>query len=421
MPRERIVIVGAGLAAARAVEAARAAGFDGDILLVGEEPRLPYERPPLSKNWLTEEALPEEPLIFPPATWDDWQVDRALGVRAQALDPGGRQLTLLDGRRVRYDRLLLATGARPRRLNVVGAELDGVVTLRSLRDATDLRARLREAGRVVIVGGGLIGLEVAAAARALGRLVTVVEADTAPMRRLVGLRMGTAVAAMHADEGVDLRLGATVTALRGHGRVQEVVLSTEERLDADLVVVGIGVEPDVAWLRGTGLDGPAGVLVDSHTRTAIPGVYAAGDVATTLHPTLGIPLQTYANAAAQGAAAGSAMAGAPVPFVPTPGGGSTQYGHRLQIVGEVVGDEDLVVRGDLGARRFIAFYLRHGRVTAAFALDRARDVPTARALVATGARVPADVLADPSALLGAWADPAAQTAGNEPGGPASAG
>ncbi|MES2642500.1 MAG: FAD-dependent oxidoreductase [Myxococcota bacterium] len=405
MPSERIVIVGAGLAAARAVEAARSTGFDGDILLVGEEPRLPYERPPLSKEWLTEDTLPDEPAVFPASSWDDWRVDRALGVRAQALDPQARILTLTGGRRLPYDRLLIATGARPRQLSVPGVELDGVLTLRTLPDATDLRARLRASQRIVVVGAGLIGLEVVAAARSLGRQVTVVEADHTPLRRLVGARMGATVAAMHADEGVELRFDETVTALRGHRRVEAVVLACGVSVAADLVVVGIGVEPDVGWLRGTGLDGPTGVPVDALTRTPVPGVHAAGDVAVTWQPESGIlgrRFETYANAAAQGAAAGRALAGAPTPYVPSPGGSSNQYGHRLQFVGEVVGDEAVVVRGSVEERRFVAFYVREGRVTAAFTLDRARDVPAARALVAAGAAVPDEVLADPSASLAPW-------------------
>jgi 3-phenylpropionate/trans-cinnamate dioxygenase ferredoxin reductase subunit len=406
MPKERIIVVGAGLAAARAVESARTAGFDGEILLVGEEPRLPYERPPLSKEWLTADTLPqEEPAIFPASSWDDWRVDRALGVCAQALDPRARMLTLAGGRRLRYDRLLIATGARPRQLSVPGVELDGVLTLRTLPDATDLRARLRASQRIVVMGAGLVGLEVAAAARSLGREVTVVEADHAPLRRLIGPQMGGTIAAMHADAGVDLRFVETAAALRGHRRVEEVVLASGVRVAADLVVVGIGVVPDVGWLRGTGLDGPAGVPVDGLTRTPVPGVHAAGDVACAWQPESGIfgrRVETYANAAAQGAAAGRAMAGAPTPYVPSPGGSSTQYGHRLQFVGELVGEEDVVLRGSADERRFVAFYVRGGRVTAAFALDRARDVPTARALVAAGAAVPAEVLADPSASLAPW-------------------
>lgn len=400
----RWIIVGAGLAAARAVKAARAAGFAGEILLVGEEPRLPYERPPLSKGWLTDPALPEEPAIATEARWDEWRVDRALGVRAEALDPTARLLSLADGRRLRYDHLLVATGARPRTLAVPGATLDGVVTLRTLPDATELRARLREAGPVVIVGAGLVGLEVAAAARALGREVTVVEADAVPLRRLVGARMGAAVTALHEAHGVRFRLGATVAAVAGHRRAEAVVLASGERLPAALVVVGIGVAPDVAWLRGTGLDTAAGVPVDARGRTVHPGVSAAGDVACTRDPVTGRPsrVESYANAAAQGAAVGRDVAGEPVAYVPTHGVGSTQHGKRLQVVGAVAGDEEIVVRPH-GVGRLLAFYLREGRVTAAFALDRARDVPAARALVTAGARVPPAVLADPEAPLGPWA------------------
>ncbi len=415
---ERLVIVGAGLAAARAVEAARGAGFDGEILLVGEEPRLPYERPPLSKEWLVDASLPEEPAIVPAATWDDWRVDRALGVKARSLEPGERTLVLADGRRLRYDRLLITTGARPRRLSAPGADLDGVRTLRTLPDAAELRARLRAASRVVVVGAGLVGLEVAAAARTLGRAVTLVEADTVPLRRLLG-PAGRLLGDLHRDEGVDLRLGATVAAFEGRNQVEAVRLATGERVLADLVVVGIGVAPDVGWLAGTGLDDRAGIVVDPFGRTAIPDVYAAGDVARTRVSGRDTPLrvESYANAAGQGAAAGRALAGSPTPWLPGPGAGSTQYGRRVQVIGEVRGDEAIVVRGDAGAHRFVAFYLRGGRVTATFALDRAREVPTLRALVAARAAVPEPVLADPSAPLAPWIP----KTGNASGPAASAG
>jgi 3-phenylpropionate/trans-cinnamate dioxygenase ferredoxin reductase subunit len=396
----RVLIVGGGLAAARAAESARESGFDGDIAIVGKEPHLPYQRPPLSKEALV--APPGDELwVLPPSFYADNAVELVTGRRAVRLDPVARKVELDDRVRVGFDRLLVATGSRPRRLQVPGADLAGIHRLRTLDDSRALAVNLAAARDVVIVGAGLIGLEVAATARSLGKRVTVLEAAAVPLARLLGPTVGDLMAGLHRDAGVDLRLRTEVGRFLGRDTVEEVELTDGSRLPADLVLVGIGARPNTEWLEGSGLDLAHGVRVDGQLATALPGVFAAGDVACTWVPLYQrhVRLEHYGNADAQGRAAGRALAGLDVAYAPVPGASSTQFGRRLQVSGLVLGDEHVVLRRR--DDRFTAFYVREGRLAAVAAFDMGRDFLAARKLVATAARVDLARLADVDAPLAA--------------------
>lgn len=357
----RHVIIGTGLAGLRAAEAIRATGDEGDIIMVGAEHEPPYSRPPLSKEFLAGELQEPELLLRPLAFYSQQRIDLRLGARAVSLDVSTRRVELASGERLAFDRLLIASGSEPQRLEVEGAELAGIHFLRTYRDAAALAGELREAGRVVVVGAGLVGLEVAATARQAGKDVTLVEAHRTALHRVLGDGpLGDAVLDLHRDEGVLVLTSATVQAFRGHRRVQGVVLVDGTVLPADVVAVGVGVRPAVDWLRGSGLALGDGVPVDAYTETHVPGIFAAGDVASMLDPLSGrrMRLEQNGHAHAQGASAGRAMAGRPEPYSPLPSVSSTRFGRRLQALGRVQGDEELLLRGRVEERAFTAFFLR---------------------------------------------------------------
>lgn len=405
-----IVIVGASVAGGRAVETLRDRGFDGRIVLVGAEPDRPYERPPLSKGVLQGTYPVERLFLRPSAYYAEHAIELRLGTPATGLDPAARLVTLATGEQLRYDKLLIATGATPRRLRVPGADLDGVVYLRTLRDAIDLRAALLDATRVVVVGAGFIGLEVAASARSLGRAVTVLEAAPVPLARALGPTMGAVCAAIHRDHGVDLRLSCQIAAIRGSRRAEEVVLADGQTIPCDLVVVGVGVAPAVEWLAGSGLAIENGVVVDEFTQTSLPDVHAAGDVANWWHPRLGERLRVEHddNAQNQGIAAALAMIGMREPYAPVPYFWSDQYDLTLQYVGHAHGDEAIVLRGDVARRSFTAFYLAGDRIRAAFAIGRPREIMATRRLIRAGGAVDPAKLADETIDLRALAKAAAE-------------
>jgi 3-phenylpropionate/trans-cinnamate dioxygenase ferredoxin reductase subunit len=383
----------------------RESGFEGPIVLVGAELDRPYERPPLSKEYLRREVPEEKLYLRPPRYYEDQRIELRLGVVATRLDPTERIVELESGGRLDYDKLLIATGCEVRRLGIPGTDLDGVRYLRTRTESAELGALLRTARRVVVVGAGFIGSEVAASARMLGKDVTILERSAVPLVHALGTKMGEVCAAIHRDHGVDLRLSCHVQVLRGAGRVEEVVLAGGSVVNCDLVVVGVGVTPSVGWLEGSGLALDNGVLVNEYCETNLPGVYAAGDVANAWNPTLGerLRVEHYDNAQNHGAAAGKVMAGGREPYISIPYFWSDQYEYTMQYVGHARGDDEIVLRGDPSKRSFTAFYLREGRIRAGFAIGRPRDIMATRRLIQADKQVDPKMLADEQSELRALA------------------
>jgi NADPH-dependent 2,4-dienoyl-CoA reductase/sulfur reductase-like enzyme len=365
-----VAVVGASLAGLRATETLRREGFDGRIVLVGAEPHLPYDRPPLSKQLLAGEWEPQE-LALRRAPYVELEVELRLGVRATALDAAARVLTLDGDEALAFDGALLATGAAPRTLPGTPA-LDGIFVLRTIDDALDLRARLDAGPRVVVVGAGFIGSEVAATCRLRGLHVTVLEALPAPLVRGLGPVLGMVCGELHRDHGVDLRLGVGVSAIEGDGRVERVRLDDGETVAADVVVVGVGVAPVTDWLEGSGLVLDNGIVCDE-SLLAAPGIVAAGDVARWPNPLFDgelMRLEHWTNAAEQGVAAARRLLVAdgdpPEPYAPVPFVWSDQYDRKIQTVGHFRGDDEMeVVYGTLEERRFVAVFGRNGRLVGA--------------------------------------------------------
>lgn len=386
---QEVVVVGASLAGLRAAEALRRHGFDGRLTLVGAEPHRPYDRPPLSKELLAGTLGPDDVTL-----WRD-QHDRLgiterLGVAATGLDLGARQVSLADGARLPFDGLVIATGAHPRRLPGLPA-LEGIHVLRTLDDALALRAELERGPRVCVIGGGFIGAEVAATCRGRGLAVTVLEALEAPMVRGLGPRIGGVLAALHRDHGVDLRCGVRVEAVEGDRRVERVRLADGGVVDAEVLVVAIGVEPTTGWLAGSGLRLDDGVVCDA-TCHAAPGVVAAGDVARWPNPRFDgalMRIEHWTNAVEQGTHAAAALLAGPEaaePFAPVPFVWSDQYDTKIQVVGHLPGaDRSEVVAGRLEDRRFVVAFGRSGRLVGAVGFGQPRLVMRFRALIAEAA------------------------------------
>jgi 3-phenylpropionate/trans-cinnamate dioxygenase ferredoxin reductase subunit len=355
------VIVGANLAGGRAAEALRA-GSQERIVLVGAEPERPYERPPLSKAFPAGQLPGEKVYLRPSDYYASQGIELLLGRRAVRLDPDAKAVELDDGERLNYTALLIATGAAPRRLTAPGGELEGIVYLRDLRDARRLRDRLQAASRVVVVGAGFIGAEVAAVARSLGRDVGALEALLVPLERALGPVVGGLYTEIHRARGVDLRTNAAVTQIVQGGGEFQVSTASGERFDCDLVVVGVGVAPEVGWLESSGIELRNGVVVDELSRTSLPDVYAAGDVANWFHPRLGhhLRVEHFDNAQNQGVAAARSILGKGQPYAPVNYFWSDQYDLSLQYVGHASGQDQVILRGTVEEGSWSAFYLRDG-------------------------------------------------------------
>ncbi|MCY3805987.1 MAG: FAD-dependent oxidoreductase [bacterium] len=384
-----VTVVGASLAGMRAAEALRREGFDGEITLVGDETGAPYDRPPLSKQVLAGEWAPERVALYDAGALADLRLTWRLGARAVGFEAASRTVTLAGGERLAADGVVIATGARPRTLG--GTEnLAGVYTLRTLADSLAVRAEFEATPRrVVVVGAGFIGAEVAATARGRGLDVTMVETAETPLERVLGAGMGRVCAEVHADHGVDLRTGVGVASITGAGRVEQVVLSDGARLDADVVIVGVGVMPNTEWLAGSGLAIDDGVVCDE-TCLAAPGVVAAGDVARWPNRLFGqsMRVEHWDNAVEQGAAAARRLLAGDgtEPFAPVPWFWSDQYDRKIQLAGRSgPGDEVVVVAGSPDERRFAAVYGRAGRIVAVLGFNRPRHVMQYRRLIARGA------------------------------------
>jgi 3-phenylpropionate/trans-cinnamate dioxygenase ferredoxin reductase subunit len=398
MPETRThVIVGAGLAGAKAAEALREHGFDGRIVLVGSEPELPYERPPLSKDYLRGESPREKARVLPDDFYDRHGIDLRTGTTAERIDAAAREVALAGGDRIRFDRLLIATGAEPRRLAVPGAELDGVHHLRDLADADAIGARLEDGGRAVVVGGGWIGAEVAASARAKGLEVTIVERGEVPLERVLGREVGAVYAQVHRDHGVELLTGAVLEAFEGwHGRVERVRLAGGRAVDADFVVVGVGVAPRIGLAKEAGLHVDDGIVVGERLETSASGVFAAGDVANAFHPFYGrhLRVEHWANALNQPTVAARAMLGQPASYDRLPYFFSDQYDVGMEYTGFATSWDEVVFRGDPEAREFVAFWLEDGRVAAGMNVNVWDVIDPIKDLIRSRAEVDADRLRD---------------------------
>lgn len=398
-----IVLVGGGQGSASAARTLRRRGYDGAIIVIGDEPHRPYQRPPLSKEYLT--AGDDSALELLSRKWcDENTVDVRTGVRAVKVSPADGSVVLDDGSSLRADAVLLATGARARRLPLPGLAGDaadrGVCYLRTRDDADWLRSRITPGRRLAIIGGGFIGGEVASAALRGGAAVTVLEAGPAPLAQAIGPRLGAAYARMQRAAGTDLRTNTSVRGVR-YEAGQLVVATSRGDVEADTVVVGIGAVPNTELAADSGIGTDCGVLVDEYCRTSQDQVFAAGDVARHTHPGISgrIRVEHFDNASRQAAVAARNMLGDTTVYDDPHWFWSDQFGHNLQHVGHAVAGDRMVVRGSLDDDSWTAFFVRGDQVTAAFAVDNGEDIAVARELIALGARPADEILTDPAVDL----------------------
>jgi len=396
---EMHIIVGAGQAGGWAAVGMRQAGFTGRILLIGEEAWRPYERPPLSKAMLTAAEEPAPAYFHPAERYAEQGIELMLGIAVEEIRSAERRIRLRDGSRLAYDKLLLATGGRARRLPVHGGE--HALYLRTLDEARAIRNRLREARRVVCIGAGVIGLEIASSARALGAEVTVLEALAAPMGRCVSPEGARFVARLHAGAGVALRCGEIVQAIERDGGGFRVTCRDGKEERADLVLAGVGMERNLGLARDAGLVLEGGIVVDEHGATSEPGIHAAGDVAAFHHPLYGrrLRLESWRHAQNHGLAVGRAMAGDPAPYDDVPWFWTDQHGVNLQIAGLPAEAARTIVRVDDG-KTFTAVHLAEdGTVIGVTAVNAPRDIRAGTGLIRAGRRPDPARLADPAIPL----------------------
>ena len=401
MSERTFIIVGASLAGAKAAEELRERGFDGKVVLVGSEQELPYERPPLTKDYLRGESDREKAYVHQTGFYEQHEIELLCGVTATSIDPGASKIALDDGRELQYDRLLLTTGAHPRHIDTPGADLDGVYYLRTLADCDALKQRLEAGGRVVVVGGGWIGSEFAASARQRGLEVALIDPLELPLARLFGEEVGSFYRDVHAQHGVELLLGDGVRSFEGDLAVSRVKTTSGKTLECDFVVVGIGVAPRVDLAKSAGLEIDNGVLVDKRLRTSAWDVFAAGDVANAWHPFYEqyIRVEHWANALNQGPAAARAMLGDEDGYERLPYFFSDQYDVGMEYSGHSTSWDEVVFRGRPDSGEFIAFWLEDGRVTAGMNVNIWDVNQHVQALIRSRARVDTAELADPETPL----------------------
>ncbi len=398
-----IVIIGGGVAAGTAAKTLRKESFDGDVTVVTEEPQPPYQRPPLSKGYLAGEEGTDAVILQPAEWYADQGIELRTSTRALNLDPAAHEVVLDDDSVLGYDSVLLATGASPRTLPLEGADLPGVRTLRRLDDADDLAKQLRGGGkRLVIIGSGWIGMEVGATARVLGNEVTVLERDAVPLALALGTEMGEVFRALHLEHGVDLRTSVNVERITGTEAVEAVVVDGEP-VPADIVLIGVGAAPNTGLAEDAGLQISNGVLTDSALRTSAPDVYAAGDVANAYHPVIQRHLRSehWQNAMHAGPVAARAMLGMPASFAEIPYFYTDQFDLSMELSGyaPLMADAEVVVRGDLDTREFIAFWVDGGRIVAGMNVNVSKVNKAVQALIRSGQIVDRDRLRDPSVPL----------------------
>jgi 3-phenylpropionate/trans-cinnamate dioxygenase ferredoxin reductase subunit len=398
---DTFVIVGAGLAGAKAAETLREEGFDGRIVLLGAEPHRPYERPPLSKDYLRGESQRDGAFVHPEEFYAEKEIELRPSTPARAIDLGAREIQLEGGEALAYSKLLLAPGAEPRVLRLPGSDLEGVHYLRVFEDSDTIRAAIERGGRAVVIGAGWIGSEVAASARTKGVEVTIVEQLAVPLERVLGREVGEVYAAIHRDHGVEV-LGETgVESIEGDGRVERVRLEGGRTLDCDFVVVGVGVQPRTALAAQAGIAVDNGILVDEHLQTGAPGVFAAGDVANAQHPFYRerVRVEHWANALHQGPVAARAMLGEPDVYDRLPYFFSDQYDVGMEYAGFARSWDRAVFRGDPATREFIAFWLLEDRVVAGMNVNVWDVIDPIQRLIRERVAVDDRRLADPDVPL----------------------
>ena len=406
-PPRTITIVGASLAGAKAAETLREEGFEGRVVVIGEEAERPYERPPLSKDYLRGEADRAKVYVHDEDFAATHDIELRTSSLVEAVDVAAHQVVLAGGERQDYDRLLVAVGAEPRRLDVPGADLPGVLYLRTVADSDALRGRLDQGGHAVVIGAGWIGAEVAASARQKGLQVTLIEQGDVPLERVLGPEVGAVYRDIHTDHGVRFLGGAGVAALDGSGRVERVRLADGTAIECDFVVVGVGVTPRTGLAEAAGLTVDNGIVVDEHLRSSARDVFAAGDVANAFHPFYGthIRVEHWANALNQGPAAARNMLGKDAPYERLPYFFSDQYDVGMEYTGYATAWDRVVFRGDPASREFIAFWLKDDRVLAGMNVNVWDVTDPIQALIRR--RIPVDprALSDPDVPLEDLAPP----------------
>ena len=397
---EGVVIIGGGQAGGVAAASLREQGYAGTITLIAEEPCLPYQRPPLSKNYLAGQMSAQQVLLKQAAFYGEKAISVKTGVCAESIDRSSRAVRTSDARSIGYDTLLLATGARPRRIDLPGASLSGVCYLRTLADVDDIRSRMSAAKRMVIIGGGYIGLEAAAVARETGLHVTVLEGAERILGRVTGQTIADFVAAAHRSHGVDIQCGVRVNAFTGTARVEGVACA-HAQFPADLVVVGIGVQPNSELAANAGLQTDNGICVDEHCRTEDARIYAAGDCTNHPNGLIGrrLRLESVQNAVDQARAAAANICGVAKPYRELPWFWSNQYDLRLQMAGLSLGHDRTLIRGDAARPGFSVLYARGDVVIAADTVNAPREHLALRKLIAQGSPIDVDRLRDPANTL----------------------
>ena len=390
-----VIVVGAGHCAGQVAASLRQQGFDGDLVIIGDEPHIPYQRPPLSKKFLAGELPLERVYLRPAKFYRDNNIELLLSARVTALQPRERRVVLADGAYRRYDKLLLATGSAPRRLKVPGDNLPGVCYLRNIADVECIRPYLQAGKSLVVIGGGYIGLEVSAVGIEQGMRVTLLEVADRVLSRVTAPAMSRFFEQLHRARGVDIRCNARVVRFEGRDQVATVVCD-DARIEADLVIIGVGIVPNVALAQAAGLRCDNGIVVDEYCRTSDETIFAAGDCTNHPNPLLGrrLRLESVQNAVEQGKIAAANLRGKREPYAEVPWFWSDQYDLKLQIVGLTQDHDQIVQRGSMDAQSFSLFYLKQGAVIAVDAVNNPREYMAGRKLVREHARIPAERLAD---------------------------
>jgi 3-phenylpropionate/trans-cinnamate dioxygenase ferredoxin reductase component len=394
--RPTFVIVGASLAGGTAAATLRQEGFDGDVILIGEEPHPPYERPPLSKQYLRGEVPFEKALVRPSGFHEEHGIDTRFGVAARRINPAERRVELATGESVRYDKLLIATGVRNRRPQIPGLDLQNVFALRSVDDADALRTEIVSGRKAAVIGMGFIGCEVAASLRQKGVEVVCIDPSPTPLFRVLGEQLGHVMSAIHRERGVETFFNDVVTRFEGDRQVERVITRRGQRVSCDFAVVGVGVEPVVDVVADSGVETSNGILVDEYCRTNVQDIYSAGDVANHYHPVFQkrMRVEHWQNAMQQSAAAARSMLGRGKPYDAVHWFWSDQYDINVQYAGFHQAWDQVVVRGHPDTRKFIAFYLSQGRIDAVAALNRGKDVRRVMPLIKARTAVDPRQLAD---------------------------